>query len=106
MKHVVLGIKREWGCKTKTERMTIRVDFNLEQPGTKRIVSVHEDRGFHSKTVCSDVDKVKDSAESRKFKPVYHIGSLPLRPLKPSRYSTGRLRLPNECFVPSLLGTV
>ena len=50
--------------------MTTRVKFNLEQSGTKTISSVHEDRGFHSKTFCPYTHEVKDSVESRKFKPV------------------------------------
>ena len=44
--------------------MTTSEKFNLEQPGTKTIVSIHEDRGFHSKTLCSDVDEVKSRNSS------------------------------------------
>lgn len=69
--------------------MTTRVKFNLEHPGTKTIVSVHEDRGFHSKRFCSYADEVKDSAETRKVRSVYQIGSPPLPPIKLSRYSNG-----------------
>ena len=58
------------------------IKLNLEQLWTKRIVSVHEDRGYHSKTFCSDADKVNDSAGSIKFKHVYQGGSPHLPPLK------------------------
>ena len=73
--------------------MTTRVKLNVEQPGTKTISSVHEDRGFHSKTFGPYTHEVKDSAESRKFKPVYQVGSLPLPPMKLSRCSSSGLRI-------------
>ena len=53
--------------------MTTRVKFDLEQPGTKTTISVHENQGFHSKMFCSDANEAKDSAESREFKFVHHI---------------------------------
>ena len=78
--------------------MTTMGKFNLEQPGTIRVASVCEDRGFHSKTFCLDSDKVKESAESRKITPVYQIGSLPLPPTKLRYYLDGGLRVLRERF--------
>ena len=62
--------------------------FNLQQSKTKTIISIHEDRRFHSKMFRSDTDEVKDSAESREFEFVHQVGSPP-PPVTSSRCSNG-----------------